>query len=96
MKRTKVTAQGEMELWCRGCEQYLPIIEFKENLSEFGYSTKCFDCEIERSRTGEPINSQIVKVTNERERANEILIKLGYDIESPIPIYKQFERKHNL
>jgi hypothetical protein len=96
MKRTKRLDADTLLLWCRGCEQYLPFQEFRENSSEFGYATKCFDCELYHPPAEPFKNSNLIKQQNDRQRANEILTMLGYDIESPEPIHKQFEKKHNL
>ena len=48
MKRVKKLDEDTLLFWCRGCEDYLPFEEFRQNGSEFGYSTKCFTCEAKR------------------------------------------------
>jgi len=95
-KRTKISADNEFLLWCRGCEEYLPIADFALNNSEFGYATKCLNC----SHTQRPrtiyINTNEKKLSNERIAANQVLEKLGYDLQSEETIHQQFLRRHNL
>lgn len=95
MKRVKKLDEDTLLFWCRGCEDYLPFEEFRQNGSEFGYSTKCFTCEAKRKEAPYR-NTNPARLSKEKIISNEILIKLGYDLESELSVHEQFLKKHNL
>lgn len=95
-KRSKISEDNEFLLWCRGCEEYLPIEDFALNTSEFGYATKCFTCSEKPKVRTIYVNTNEKKLSNERIAANQVLEKLGYDLQSEETIHQQFLRRHNL
>lgn len=96
-KTTKVihTANGVL-VWCTKGNQYKPAEEFytwKSHSS--GYSSSCKKCTLDYNRKMDREFRGKDNYETKEEYVDFILTKLGYDVESEIPIYEQFNRKHN-
>ena len=90
---------NQILVFCTFAGEYKPAELFYEwKSSNNGYSPSCINCTFLK-RTGhggikQDRNEQYEKKSQEDVRmAKEILTKLGYDVNSEIPVYQQFEKR---
>lgn len=78
--------------FCTQHEEFHPCSEFQKSNGGHGYQYNC------RVITKLQNENRGIEFSRDYERvyAMEMLKKLGYDTDSEIPIYKQFEKKHQL
>jgi hypothetical protein len=95
MKRVKnlILEDGVEKCFCHYCEIYHNCTEhFRTTKNKHGYSTRCKDTSKNYyTQPSEFTRQEIVK-----RECHIILQKLGYDLNSTIPVYEQFLIKHDL
>jgi len=90
-RRKRIDFNGEWEYECASCKLWLPKNKFKGCVDKIDAYGNCLSC---RSCISREANK--TKLTNEQKEVNEILISMGYDLDSDIPVHIQFKNKHNL
>ncbi len=80
---------------CSSHGHFLPCTEFS-NVNKYyhGYNYRCKDCA--KNLTPAQWGSGQKKVENEKMGSQRLLMVLGYDPTSTIPIHQQFLLKHDL
>jgi hypothetical protein len=89
--RYKIEDGVEMCL-CSKHEEFHPCDDFQRTKGGHGYQYNCR--EITKIYNG-PRSNDLARI-KEKEQSMEMLTLLGYDTKSEIPIYQQFEIKHQL
>jgi len=87
-RRRRVGIDGNWEYECNECEKWLPKEKFRgcvDKVDAYGNCLMCRSC----------ISVEAHKVRDQRERKliDKVLIGMGYDVNSDIPVHKQFEKK---
>lgn len=83
---------GVKMCWCSYEHQYKPCDEFSPRKEQHGYQYYCRTCAAEISKNGLVPNIPIYV----REGANELLERIGYDLDSNLTIHQQFLQKHKI
>lgn len=89
IRRRRINEQGEWEYECSSCEDWFLKTKFKgcvEKIDAYGNCLMCRSCIAHKANKN--------RVFNEKEVVDEILIILGYDPYSNIPVYKQTEQRY--
>jgi hypothetical protein len=91
IRRKRVDEYGDWEYECRSCELWLPKSKFRgcvDFIDAYGNCLMCYSCKSKRAQT------------KQKENANaqvKLFMKaIGYDVDSDVPIFKQFHQKYNL
>lgn len=99
--RRFISVDGSWHLFCRLCGEYKPEEEFYN--SKTGRFGKTYKCKLHYSKSDEPIDSEfnylnLSPLTDKDFQDTENLLKrLGYKVgPNELPIWRQFEIKHNL
>jgi hypothetical protein len=83
---------GVKKCYCAACEVFHDCTEhFVNSKNKHGYSTNCKSTTKNYYKEKKPSPDEYVRMG-----CDDILLKLGYDIHSNIPIYEQFLIKHDL
>ena len=91
---------GQWHLFCRSCGKHRPETEFynKKN-SPFGKDSRC-KIHFNKHEKDDDSSTNYLKLNplteNDFKHAKELLMMLGYNFETDIPIFEQFNKKHNL
>lgn len=91
IRRKRVDAEGHWSFECRYCELWLPKSKFRgciDYIDAYGNCLMCASCRAKKS--------QITQKQNAKEELDRIMIVLGFEPNTDIPIFKQFHTKHNL
>lgn len=91
IRRKRVDAEGYWEYECRYCSLWLPKSKFRgciDYIDAYGNCLMCASCRAKKS--------QITQKENYKKELDKIMIILGFDPYSDIPVFKQFHAKHNL
>lgn len=87
-----VVVDGEQMCWCAREQKYHPCIEFSINKKSWtGFNYTCKNCVQEKLTS-----VQISPNEDGYDEAIGVLKRLGYDLNSEIPVHQQFKMKHNL
>lgn len=101
LHRRFIGPDGGWFLFCRLCGEYKPETEFYNSKSgKFG---KTYKCKIHYQKSNEPVDADynylnLNKITdNDFIETENLLKRLGYKVgPNELPIWRQFEIKHNL
>jgi len=89
-----ILRDGEEFCWCTSHQEYLPCEGFYiREKTGTGFDYKCKQC-LKDLQKQNRAKTAIPKI-NEREIANDILTRLGYDLNSDIPVHEQLMKKYN-
>lgn len=90
-KIEKVKFEDDIQVcWCSREQSYKPCSEFSKRNDGREYQYYCKDCYIyTQSKDYVPIPVEEVK-----KGSDELLTKIGYDLQSPLSIHQQFLIKH--
>jgi hypothetical protein len=81
-------------VWCKNEQEYKPASEFEFNQgTRHGYHFHCRECWSEIRRN---CDTQESRRRNDRNGADRVLTRLGYDIMSDVPVHEQFLSRHGL
>jgi hypothetical protein len=89
IRRRRINEDGEWEYECVSCREWLLKNKFKgclTNIYPYGNCLSCRSC-ISKNGSQKRINSDQIEMI-------KILIRMGYDPSSEIPVYKQVEERH--
>jgi hypothetical protein len=92
----RLIKQGDTLLcWCVSHKEYLPCDQFYiRDRTSTGYDYNCSTCIKEQSKKNRAKKNTIPKVS-ERELSNNLLTRLGYDLESDLTVHEQFIQKYH-
>lgn len=103
MRSTKVIHKdGDIFVWCPNHQGYEHHSEFYYWPSQRQkYSNHCKVCsrkgqKVLRSMEYDGLTPREKKTLTEKKLSEQVLLSLGYDLNNNIPVYKQFEIRHNL
>lgn len=92
-KIQRIISENDIQkCWCVKEQLYKPCIEFNTSSNTHGYQYHCKECAYKLEQgIIEPLIPEYV-----REGADILLKGMGYNLESEIPIYEQFLKKHSI
>lgn len=84
--KTEIREDG-IYVWCYAEELFKPEEEFDVySTGKKVYFRNCKECGDSNAR----------RLRTEKQLSKELLKALGYDVDGNIPVYEQFNKKHNL
>jgi hypothetical protein len=91
----KITVDGVDLCWCKTHISYLPCDKFYiRPRTHTGFDYSCSECT--KTKSYEARNKRKPDNTiDEKTAAHNLLRGMGYDPDSEIPVYKQFQLKYN-
>ena len=91
IRRKRVDELGEWQYECRYCNLWHPKSRFRgcvDFIDAYGNCLMCSSCKSKKA--------QSTQKENLYRQLNTLMKDIGYDVDSDIPIYKQFHKKYNL
>jgi hypothetical protein len=91
IRRRRVNELGEWDYECSSCLLWLDKSKFKgcvEKIDAYGNCLMCRSCISQRANKK--------KMSAEQKEVREIFIRMGYNPDSDVPIYKQVEERYKL
>ena len=100
LSRRFLADDGYWYLFCRSCGKHRPETEFYNRKDAlYGKSARC-KLHFNKKDDDDDGSMDYLKLNpltdDDFKGARELLIRLGYDFDTDIPIHKQFELKHKL
>lgn len=91
IRRRRINEEGEWEYECSSCKLWLNKKKFWGCVNKIDAYGNCLMC---RSCIASKGNNN--RLSQEQNEVNEILISMGYNPFSDIPVYKQVEERNRL